>query len=93
MVTADHFGDPPATEPRRVVVTGLGLVSPLGVGVQRSWEALLAGHVGTQALAPEHLPEVIQLPCAAAVVRLKGAQPILSLHLLTQMPSNTHSAV
>ena len=58
VVTADHFGDPPATEPRRVVVTGLGLVSPLGVGVQRSWEALLAGHVGTQALRPEHLPEV-----------------------------------
>ena len=59
VVTADPFGAPPASEPRRVVVTGLGLVSPLGVGVQRSWEALLGGHVGTQALTPEYLPKVI----------------------------------
>jgi 3-oxoacyl-[acyl-carrier-protein] synthase II len=31
---------------RRVVVTGLGLITPLGIGVSRSWPAMLEGRSG-----------------------------------------------
>ncbi|NOU31312.1 MAG: beta-ketoacyl-ACP synthase II [Polyangiaceae bacterium] len=35
---------------RRVVVTGMGMVSPLGASVNESWKRLLAGESGVQAL-------------------------------------------
>jgi 3-oxoacyl-[acyl-carrier-protein] synthase II len=35
-----------AAEQRRVVVTGLGLVSPLGTGLDKNWQALVAGRSG-----------------------------------------------
>lgn len=39
---------------KRIVVTGMGLVSPLGCGVETVWRRLIAGHSGIQ-LAPENL--------------------------------------
>jgi 3-oxoacyl-[acyl-carrier-protein] synthase II len=33
-------------EQRRVVVTGLGIVSPLGTGVEKNWQAVLEGRSG-----------------------------------------------
>ena len=34
------------SENRRVVITGLGLISPIGIGAEASWTAAVAGKVG-----------------------------------------------
>jgi 3-oxoacyl-[acyl-carrier-protein] synthase II len=38
---------------RRIVVTGMGLVSPLGCGVETAWRRLIAGKSGVRALPAE----------------------------------------
>ena len=35
---------------RRVVVTGLGMVSPLATGIEETWSRLLAGQSGAGAI-------------------------------------------
>ena len=42
---------PPAVEPRRVVVTGLGAITSLGPNAPASWERLLAGETGIRRAA------------------------------------------
>jgi 3-oxoacyl-[acyl-carrier-protein] synthase II len=31
---------------KRVVITGIGIISPIGIGTKTFWEKLLAGQVG-----------------------------------------------
>ena len=48
---------------RRVVVTGIGLVTPLGVGTQASWDAAIAGKSG---VGPITRFDAHALPCRIA---------------------------
>jgi len=56
---------------RRVVVTGLGLVSPVGIGVEESWSALVAGKSG---VAPITLFDASTYPTRIAA-EVKGFDP------------------
>ncbi|MFE6485077.1 beta-ketoacyl-[acyl-carrier-protein] synthase family protein [Streptomyces sp. NPDC057757] len=66
--------DAAAVGPRRVVVTGLGAVTPLGVGVPELWQGLVEGRCGIRELAGE---EFAGLP-----VRLAGSVPVDPAELL-----------
>jgi 3-oxoacyl-[acyl-carrier-protein] synthase II len=54
---------------RRVVVTGMGLVSPLGVGVEHSWKALLDGKSGARRVDAF---DVEDMPCKIASMVPRG---------------------
>jgi 3-oxoacyl-[acyl-carrier-protein] synthase II len=54
---------------RRVVVTGLGMVSPLGCGVEPSWSRLLAGQSGARRIEGF---DVSDLPCKIAMPVPRG---------------------
>jgi 3-oxoacyl-[acyl-carrier-protein] synthase II len=52
----------------RVVVTGLGVTSPLGGDVPSTWAALLAGRSGARALPPDWPPDLpVRIAAPAAV--------------------------
>ena len=55
---------------RRVVITGLGLVSPVGCGVEASWKNLLAGKSGARRIEEF---EVSDLSCQIANFVPRGA--------------------
>jgi len=62
------------------IVAGLGLVTPLGTGVQTSWDQLLAGKTGVRALTVQDLKltddKLLQmLPSQVAAPVLHGTSP------------------
>src|SRR6516164_8374305 len=54
---------------RRVVVTGLGMVSPLGCGVEPAWKRILNGESGARKIATF---DVADLPCKIACQVQRG---------------------
>ncbi|KAH8704664.1 3-oxoacyl-synthase-like protein [Phaeosphaeriaceae sp. PMI808] len=56
---------------RRVVVTGLGLVTPLGIGVRRTWTRLIEGHCGIVSIK-ERSPAFATLPSQVAALVPEG---------------------
>ena len=55
-----------AAQPRRVVVTGLGLVTPLATGVTRSWERLLRADSAVARCTRLDEDKLARLPCQIA---------------------------
>jgi 3-oxoacyl-[acyl-carrier-protein] synthase II len=55
---------------RRVVITGLGIVSPLGCGIETSWKALLAGESGARKVTEF---DVSDLSCQVACTIPRGS--------------------
>jgi 3-oxoacyl-[acyl-carrier-protein] synthase II len=56
---------------RRVVVTGVGLISSVGIGTNETWRELLAGHSG---IAPIQLFDASGYACRFAG-EVKGFEP------------------
>lgn len=58
---------------RRVVVTGLGAITPLGLGIRRTWARLLAGECGIVSVANlEPAKRWKELPSTVAGIVPKG---------------------
>ncbi|HEY8517802.1 MAG TPA: beta-ketoacyl-ACP synthase II [Candidatus Binatia bacterium] len=55
---------------RRVAITGLGVVSPLGCGVEQNWEALMAGRSG--------ITRITRFPCDDFPTKIAGQVPDFS---------------
>ncbi|KAG6478261.1 3-oxoacyl-[acyl-carrier-protein] synthase, mitochondrial-like isoform X1 [Zingiber officinale] len=53
--SARTFDPPPYASRRRVVVTGLGMITPLGCGIETTWRRLVEGQCGIRALSPADL--------------------------------------
>lgn len=71
--------------PRNTVVTGIGLVSPLGIGVDAFWENLSAGNSGVARV--EHLSSIASPDSVAGEVRDFTAQTARKQYLKPQRKS------
>jgi 3-oxoacyl-[acyl-carrier-protein] synthase II len=59
---------------RRIVITGLGLVTPVGTGVEPVWEALLAGRSGVGKITRFEYPPDFPVHIAAEVKGFKAEE-------------------
>ncbi|MGD8587017.1 MAG: beta-ketoacyl synthase N-terminal-like domain-containing protein, partial [Chloroflexota bacterium] len=84
-------GAPTRPDRPRVVVTGLGAITPLGDSVQETWAGLLAGRSGA---GPITLGDASSYPCQI-MAELNGFDPqdYLPRKKVRQMPSAAQLAV
>ncbi|GMH07158.1 hypothetical protein Nepgr_008998 [Nepenthes gracilis] len=66
--------------PRRVVVTGLGMVTPIGCGVETTWKRLIGGECGIRAITTEDL-------------KIDGFDPETQSHVFDQLKSKVAAIV
>ena len=71
---------------RRVVVTGLGAITPLGVGVRRTWQRLLASESGLVSVADRGRDAAEQAQWRGLTSTVAGIVPVPSdpTHLLSR---------
>ena len=79
------------TSPRRVVVTGLGIVSPLGIGVDENWTSLMQGKSGVATITRF---DTTDFPVTIAA-EVKGFEPekFMDPKIVKQMDTFIHYAV
>mmetsp|Transcript_38492 Transcript_38492/g.67929 ORF Transcript_38492/g.67929 Transcript_38492/m.67929 type:complete len:487 (+) Transcript_38492:65-1525(+) len=70
-VSYKDFGDLPPAPTRRVVITGVGLVTPLGYDVESSWKAVLEGKTGIKKFTD---PKFDGLPTQIAAYIARGKE-------------------
>lgn len=76
---------------RRVVITGLGLVTPLGIGVEENWKALMSGESGAGAITRFDASEYgVKIACE---VKNFNAEEFIPKKDLRQMDTFIHYAV
>ena len=61
------------------MVTGLGLVTPLGIGAERVWKKLVGGGCGIRSITAEDLPKV-----SARLVHKRSAKMLIWQSLLAR---------
>ena len=72
---------------RRVVVTGMGIVSPLGIGVEHVWKRLIGGESGISAIQSF---DVSDMPCRIAGVIPRGSKADGNLDVAEWIPTKDH---
>jgi 3-oxoacyl-[acyl-carrier-protein] synthase II len=72
---------------RRVVVTGMGIVSPLGIGVEHVWRRLIEGQSGISAIQSF---DVADMPCRVAGTIPRGSKADGKLDVAEWVPPKDH---